>query len=154
MNVCPVYQKIGGHSYGWVYSGPIGSILTPQLMDRKKSFALPYASTLCGACAEVCPVKIDIPRILVALRKRLVEDPRWGKASPWMERTVLSLWAFLTENRWAYEAAGWMARVLQAPFVEKGRIHRRLPPPVNRWSRYHTLPALRKRPFRKRWECD
>ena len=70
LNVCPVYSRTGGHAYGSVYPGPIGAILTPQLLGIEKAPTLPFASSLCGACYEVCPVKIDIPRILLHLRGR------------------------------------------------------------------------------------
>ena len=75
LNVCPVYSRIGGHAYESVYPGPIGAILTPQLEGMKKGRSLPYASSLCGACYEVCPVEIDIPRVLVHLRGRASWTP-------------------------------------------------------------------------------
>jgi L-lactate dehydrogenase complex protein LldF len=68
LNTCPVYRKIGGHSFPWVYSGPIGAIITPQFMGVSHEPGLPFASSLCGACGEVCPVKIDIPKVLLELR--------------------------------------------------------------------------------------
>ena len=68
LNACPVYRRVGGWSYGWVYPGPIGSVLTPHLVGLEKAGKLPFASSLCGACGEVCPVKIDIPHQLVHLR--------------------------------------------------------------------------------------
>ncbi len=76
LNACPVYQQIGGHAYGSVYPGPIGAVITPQLMGIEKTSQLPYASSLCGACREVCPVKIDIPRLLLHLRGEIA--PRKG----------------------------------------------------------------------------
>ena len=90
LNSCPVYQKIGGHAYGWVYPGPIGAVLTPQMVGRERAADLPYASTLCGACRDVCPVMIDIPDMLLHLRHEIKEagppDPRpaaqGGKAVP------------------------------------------------------------------------
>ena len=72
LNACPVYRQTGGHAYGSIYSGPIGAILTPQLQSMEHSQSLPYASSLCGACYEVCPVKIDIPEILIHLRRKIV----------------------------------------------------------------------------------
>ena len=82
LNACPVYRQTGGHAYGSIYSGPIGAILTPQLQSMEHSTSLPYASSLCGACYEVCPVKINIPEILIHLRRRIVEaDPPRGKGS-------------------------------------------------------------------------
>ncbi len=74
LNVCPVYERTGGHAYGSTYPGPIGAILTPLLIDLEQGPTLPYASSLCGACYEVCPVKIDIPRVLVHLRGRVVRE--------------------------------------------------------------------------------
>ncbi len=74
LNACPVYRETGGHAYGSIYSGPIGAILSPQLQSLEHSRSLPYASTLCGACYEVCPVKINIPEILIHLRGRIVRE--------------------------------------------------------------------------------
>src|SRR2546423_7206992 len=80
LNVCPVYSRTGGHAYDSVYPGPIGAILTPQLHELREGSTLPWASSLCGACYEVCPVKIDIPSVLVHLRGRVVSEvePRLG----------------------------------------------------------------------------
>ncbi len=135
LNTCPVYLKVGGHAYGWVYSGPIGSVLTPQLIeDRKSASALPYATTLCGACAEVCPVKIDIPRILTDLRRRYAEDPSWGPA-PWPERSL-------------FRAAG---TILSRPrlFEEGGRMVRRLLPLLDSLHKASPFPPPARTPFRK-----
>ena len=80
MNVCPVYERTGGHAYGSVYPGPIGAVLTPQLTGIKDNPTLPYASSLCGACFDVCPVRIDIPSLLVRLRSQKVEEARAHRA--------------------------------------------------------------------------
>lgn len=149
LDFCPVYLKIGGHSYGWVYSGPIGSILTPQLTNRKQAHQLPYASTLCGVCAEVCPVKINIPRILIALRQRYVEDSEWGKPNSVLEKGAVALYACTMRNRWLYEKVSRMARIVQIPFIKRGGL-RNLPPPLNRWSRHHEVAPLEKT-FRHQW---
>ena len=77
-NACPVYQQTGGHAYGSVYAGPIGAILTPQLMEMHHAQSLPYASSLCGACYEVCPVKINIPEVLIHLRHKVVQQQSNG----------------------------------------------------------------------------
>ena len=151
LNSCPVYLKIGGHAYGWVYSGPIGSILTPQLVNKKQAFQLPYASTLCGACAEVCPVKIDIPKILVALRQRYVEDPMWDRPASLPERGAFALYAFIMKNRFIYEKFSYMARKAQALFL-KGNRFRNLPSPLNQWASYHQINPLEKRTFRQEWK--
>lgn len=129
LNTCPVYLKIGGHAYGWVYSGPIGAVLTPQLIeDRRSASALPYATTLCGACAEVCPVKIDIPRLLTALRRRYAEDPAWGPASR-TERGLFHLAGTVLGDRRLYETTGRIARLLH-PFFESGLAASPFPPPA------------------------
>jgi len=94
LNVCPVYIKVGGHTYGWVYSGPIGSILTPLLLKYQDTFHLPFACTLCGACKEVCPLKIDIPTIIVRLRQRYMEDEEIKKYMPFREKMQSYLFEF------------------------------------------------------------
>ncbi|HCI85848.1 MAG TPA: (4Fe-4S)-binding protein, partial [Dehalococcoidia bacterium] len=82
LNACPVYRKVGGHAYGWVYPGPIGAIVSPVLTGLKDANNLPNASSLCGACHDACPVKINIPRMLLELRYRTAE----GSTDP-QERT-------------------------------------------------------------------
>src|ERR1700745_3039723 len=79
-NACPVYRQTGGHAYGSVYAGPIGAILTPQLQEMHHAQTLPYASSLCGACYEVCPVKINIPEVLIHLRNKVVKQNTAGVA--------------------------------------------------------------------------
>ena len=78
LNACPVYQQVGGHAYGSVYPGPIGAVITPQLIGLSKAKQLPYASSLCGACREVCPVKIDIPELLLHLRAEITDGTAGG----------------------------------------------------------------------------
>jgi L-lactate dehydrogenase complex protein LldF len=131
LNTCPVYLKIGGHAYGWVYSGPVGSILTPQLLkDRRCTSTLPFASTLCGACADVCPVKIDIPRILAELRSRFAEDPEWGPA-PLSEHGLFRLAGTVLSDRLLYEGAGSIARTLY-PLIRRTGPADTFPPPASR----------------------
>ncbi|MBI0384286.1 lactate utilization protein, partial [Streptomyces albiflaviniger] len=106
LNVCPVYERAGGHAYGSAYPGPIGAILTPQLRGTQSELdaSLPYASSLCGACYEVCPVAIDIPEILVHLRERVVEG---GPASVRGTRTVIKPAQGHAAERAAMRAARW-----------------------------------------------
>ncbi len=85
-NACPVYRQTGGHAYGSVYAGPIGAILTPQLQEMHHAQSLPYASSLCGACYEVCPVKINIPEVLIHLRNKVVKQNTAGVAGFLMSR--------------------------------------------------------------------
>src|SRR5262245_25888348 len=101
LNACPVYQQIGGHAYGSVYPGPIGAVITPQLTGLSKATQLPYASSLCGACREVCPVKIDIPALLLHLRSEIAESSATGTADQkgpvkrkLAERIAFRLYAF------------------------------------------------------------
>ena len=107
LNACPVYRQTGGHAYGSIYSGPIGAILTPQLQSMEHSTSLPYASSLCGACYEVCPVKINIPEILIHLRRRIVEAdrPRGRGAGDEARRRWRSRAA--AGSRWRSGWAGW-----------------------------------------------
>jgi L-lactate dehydrogenase complex protein LldF len=151
LSFCPVYLKIGGHSYGWIYSGPIGAILTPHLIDRKQAGQLPFASTLCGACARVCPVKIDIPRILVTLRNRYMEDADWKNPDPFLERCFVTLLAWIIKNRRLYEAFTWMVRKVQRPLLKTGLLDPVLPF-LNRWRRFHEIPSLENKAFRQQWQ--
>ena len=114
LNHCPVYRKIGGHNYPWVYSGPIGAIITPQYQGIMQEPWLPYASSLCGACAEVCPVKIDIPQILLDLRADTVKaKAREGEAR--LERIGFRFWAWLMSHPRLYE----MSSLVAPPLLRK-----------------------------------
>ena len=90
LNICPVYQKVGGHAYGWVYPGPIGAIVTPSLVGLKEAKDLPQPPSLCGACREVCPVKINIPRMLLHLRQKSSESPDPSERSEGLGPNVLA----------------------------------------------------------------
>ncbi|MCH7653185.1 MAG: iron-sulfur cluster-binding protein [Chloroflexi bacterium] len=152
LNACPVYRKVGGHAYGWVYPGPIGAIISPVMTNLSDAKDLPYASSLCGACREACPVKINIPRMLLYLRNQLAEGGSHPehKSSSFLERMAFRGWRLSLSSAFALRVAGGLARLLQMPFVRDGTI-RRLPPPLSGWTKYRTLPALAKRPFRRRW---
>jgi len=133
LNVCPVYVRTGGHAYGSVYPGPIGAILTPQLIGIENAPSLPFASSLCGACYEVCPVKIDIPRVLLHLREQAVD----ATGKPGERFAMRSMgWVFGRASRLRF--AQRLARVMQRPFVHSGMIHR-LPPPFTAWTRTRDL---------------
>ena len=108
LNACPVYQQVGGHAYGSVYPGPIGAVITPQLMGIAKAAQLPYASSLCGACREVCPVKIDIPQLLLHLRGEI--SPRKGSAA---ERLAFKIWARVMTSPSLYKLSSVAGRILQ-----------------------------------------
>lgn len=161
LNVCPVYQNIGGHAYGSVYPGPIGSVITPQLSGVEKAAQLPFASSLCGACRDVCPVKIDLPELLLELRARVVSrsglphSPDAARRLPRrrLERLGFRLWARTMASTRLY---GWSARC--ARLVLDTRLGwwlaRRLLPPLGAWTagREARRPAVR--PFREIWRQD
>ena len=151
LNVCPVYERAGGHAYGSVYPGPIGAILTPQLKGVENASSLPFASSLCGACYEVCPVKIDIPKILVHLRAEVVEQKE-DKPLSGLEPERLAMTAaarvFAVPSR--YEQAQRLVRTAQVPFVRRGFLER-LPGPLAGWSATRDLKAVPKEPFRDWW---
>ncbi len=157
LNVCPVYRQVGGHAYGGVYSGPIGAIIMPQLMDLKGVYELPYASSLCGACKEVCPVNIDFPKVLLKLRSDFVKGREKGRRPGLSERMAIKLWRYAMEHRRLYEFISRIAYFAQMPFVERkgrrnghGRIGS-LPFPFSNWTRDRDFPAVAKKTFRNRW---
>jgi L-lactate dehydrogenase complex protein LldF len=144
MNHCPVYQNIGGHSYGWVYPGPIGSILTPMYVGLENALDLPQASTLCNQCGVVCPVKIPLPDLLRKLReKEFSEDLR-----PWHERTAVRLWAWFARRPGLYGFASRIGvRLLRSLAGPDGMIHK-LPLGAG-WTSGRDMPAPAGRTFRE-----
>jgi L-lactate dehydrogenase complex protein LldF len=163
LNVCPVYARVGGHAYGSVYPGPIGAILTPQLVgpragrqgtglaDAEHAASLPYASSLCGACGEVCPVKIEIPRLLTHLRAREVAARR--RLDP--ERLTMKALFHTFSTRDRYERAQKLARLAARPLVRGGSGRRRsiprAPGPLAAWTTSRDLPAPAPETFREWW---
>jgi L-lactate dehydrogenase complex protein LldF len=152
MNSCPVYQRTGGHAYGSIYPGPIGAILAPQLSRLEEHAELPWASSLCGACYEVCPVKIDIPSILVHLRRRVVDrgGPGHGRMDP--ERLAMAALGRVFLSRRRYEAAQRAARAGAWPLSRDGRIERRLPGPLRGWTATRDLRSPPRQTFREWWQ--
>ena len=146
LNVCPVYSRVGGHAYESVYPGPIGAILTPQLRGLEEAGSLPYASSLCGACGDVCPVKIEIPRLLIHLRSR--ERAEAGPLDP--ERVAMRGLYRAFSTRAGYERAQRLARSLSRPLARDGRIAR-APGPLAGWTTSRDLPAPAKESFRDWW---
>jgi L-lactate dehydrogenase complex protein LldF len=147
-----VYERTGGHAYGSTYPGPIGAILTPQLNDTRAAETLPYASSLCSACYEVCPVKIDIPRILVHLRGKVVrrrkETPA-GRFAP--EALAMAAMARLFRSpRW-FEQAQRAAAVAQKLFLHGGVIDR-LPGPLSGWTAMRDIAPVPRQSFRAWWK--
>jgi L-lactate dehydrogenase complex protein LldF len=146
LNVCPVYRQIGGHAYGSTYPGPIGILLTAMLEGTGAVRDLAHASSLCGACAEACPVRIDIPKMLVALRRDLDRQ----RIAPWIERALFTVGARLLARPALYRLAVHAARLVQRPLVRNGRI-RRLPFALGAWTRTRDLPPVAARTFQERW---
>ncbi|MFN2490363.1 MAG: LutB/LldF family L-lactate oxidation iron-sulfur protein [Actinomycetota bacterium] len=153
LNVCPVYERTGGHAYGSVYPGPIGAILTPQLVGFERAGSLPYASTLCGACYEVCPVKINIPEVLVHLRGRLVrnrQDNGGLAAHADVENLVMRVMAWTFSDPERLEKAQKLARVGQWPLVRRGGI-RHLPGKLSGWTATRDATPVAHQTFRDWW---
>jgi L-lactate dehydrogenase complex protein LldF len=146
LNACPVYRQTGGHAYGSIYAGPIGAILTPQLQSMEHSQTLPYASSLCGACYEVCPVKINIPEILIHLRNRIVENGD----DPTMERLGMKMAAWAMGDATNLATARSLGRIAQMPFASNGSIHN-LPGMMAGWTATRDMPSIPKESFRQWW---
>ncbi|GIV81987.1 MAG: iron-sulfur cluster-binding protein [Anaerolineae bacterium] len=145
LNHCPVYQEAGGHAYGHAYSGPIGAVLVPLLVGLEQYEALPHASSLCGACLEVCPARIDLPRMLLDLR---AEEVARGIIPP-PEQAIEKSVAWLLGHRRLFNALTDLGRVFQRPLVSKNglRVPRRLNPAQDR-----QLPSLAPRSFHDLWQ--
>ncbi|MFF2660557.1 lactate utilization protein B [Kitasatospora sp. NPDC058032] len=142
LNVCPVYERAGGHAYGSVYPGPIGAVLTPQLRGTRDPLdaSLPFASSLCGACYEVCPVAIDIPEVLVHLRERVA-----GQRGHRLERAAMAAATYVLDRPALLRAA-------ERAAARTRRLHpRRLPGPGRAWTDTRELPAVPPEPFRDWW---
>src|SRR5262249_44363290 len=139
LNVCPVYTRTGGHAYGSVYPGPIGAILTPQLRGLETARSLPSAPSLCGACYEACPVKIDIPAVLLHLRAETEK--------PAAERTAMHALARIFGSRRLYERAQRLARLGDRPA-------RHVPGPLARWTEMRDLRPLPEETFREWWGSE
>ncbi len=146
LNACPVYRRIGGHAYGGVYSGPIGSILTPLYDSVSANPHLPHASSLCGACQAACPVRIDIPRMLIGLRE-LQHHYKPGRG----EALAYRVWAALLRRPWLYRLAVALARLALRPWAKDGWLTRLHGPGAN-WTATRDFPAPAARSFRDRWK--
>ena len=149
LNACPVYQQIGGHAYGSVYPGPVGSVLTPGLKGIKDFHELPHASTLCGACREVCPVRIDIPRMLLALRDT---GTRAGKAPAWITQG-LKVFRWIGVRPTLFRLAGKLGAASTRMLAKNGWISK-LPGPLAGWTRSRDFPAMARESFLDRWRRE
>lgn len=143
LSACPVYTSTGGHAYGWIYSGPIGAVLTPLLVGLDNAAPLPFASSLCGRCKEVCPVDIDLPRMLLDLRRDLVQQGH----SPAFWSMGLGLWARGSRSQrlfgWGRRLVRWGMRL----------IPQRLPGPWRAWTRHRALPPPPRTSFHALWQA-
>lgn len=156
-NACPVYRQTGGQAYGSVYAGPIGAILTPQLQEMHHAQSLPFASSLCGACYEVCPVKINIPEVLIHLRNKVVNQKTSGIAGLFdFEAGAMSAMAMIFKSERRFRAAQRLGRMAETPLVRKdgqgvGWISW-LPGMLGGWTQVRDLQEMPKETFRDWWE--
>ena len=146
MNHCPVYHAVGGHAYGWVYPGPMGAVLTPSLIGVEQGGHLPNASTFCGRCESVCPVRIPLPKMMRHWREREFER----HLNPALQRSFLQLWAFVARHpvlyrmmtAFAMPALSWLGR-------KRGRFSSL--PLAKGWTQYRDLPAPQGNTFQEQW---
>jgi L-lactate dehydrogenase complex protein LldF len=149
LNVCPVYQKIGGQAYGWIYPGPIGAVISPQLQSLGQSGDLPFASSLCGACRTACPVDINLPDLLLALRAKAKESGAGRKLS---ESVAMRAVAFAAKRPRLFTFGGKVMRGF-ARLISRDEKIKSVPlPPLSGWTRYRDLPAPQGISFRERWK--
>ncbi len=137
-----MYQKIGGHGYGSVYPGPIGSIISPVFHGIERAKAMPYASSLCGACAEICPVRIDLHHGLLWWRKSIVE----GGHTPLAERLLMRVYAFVCARPWRFDGMGRLFRLF-APLLTDERGSLRVP----LWGRARDMAPPPPKSFKQMW---
>jgi L-lactate dehydrogenase complex protein LldF len=149
LNVCPVYQKIGGQAYGWIYPGPIGAVISPQLQSMAQSGDLPFASSLCGACRDACPVAINLPDLLLALRGKAKENRGEQKIG---ERLSMRGIAFAARHPKLFALAGKVMRPLARLLAKDGKIASVPFGPLKYWTKYRDLPAPRGGSFSDRWK--
>jgi L-lactate dehydrogenase complex protein LldF len=150
-NICPVYRNVGGFAYGWFISGPIGAILAPQMLGTQAARELPFASTLCGACAEVCPVKIPIPTILRHLRTRVAQGDDFEKQRmPASLRTTAGMTSLAFSRNWIYRLGTRLLPFFMGIFKKEDWIEE-APYPLSRWTKERPLPAF-KGGFRQWWK--
>ncbi len=153
LNVCPVYLKIGGHSYGTPYCGPIGAVFTPLTRGVNECHHLCQGETLCGACKQVCPVDNDLPRMLSLLRAKLADgDPRWNvRPQSRGTKAAFAAWAWIMSRRPALDLLLRLGRAVQRLLPKPSGWIRRLPGPLSGWTRGRDFPPLAKESFTERW---
>ena len=152
LNTCPVYRQTGGHAYGSPYAGPIGAILTPQLEHMRHARSLPYASSLCGACYDVCPVKINIPEVLIDLRAQVVDQER-EQGKRWFDPMYIAMKAanFAFAGAARFGLAQWFGRLGLRFFTGKDGWICKLPSLGGRWTLSRDLRGMPEQTFRQWW---
>lgn len=149
LNACPIYRKVGGHTYGSVYPGPIGALITPLFNGLKEHKHLPHASSLCGACFEACPVKINIPEMLIKMK---ADQTRKG-ISKWYEKVMFKFWAIGLKHSWSYNFGQWGQRFFMRHFTRsKNGWITRLPGPAKGWTDIRDFPQPPAKSFRDLWK--
>ena len=166
LNACPVYGAVGGHAYGAVYPGPIGAVITPQLIGIGTTKQLPYASSLCGACREVCPVKIDIPELLLHLRAEITDGAANGKQTDipqkkkFAERFAFGVYSLAWSNSGVYGLGTKAARLMQKFVAKNGKIGEvsglmaKIAPPLGNWTAFRDAPVIAPKSFREIWKDE
>jgi L-lactate dehydrogenase complex protein LldF len=147
LNACPVYRQVGGHAYGWVYPGPIGAILDPGLLGLEQTRELPQASSLCGACSEVCPVKIPIDALLLEQRRRAVARGLTATG----ERLGVGAFAFVASRPALWQTTTALGRTFSSLVAEEGYLKGAWLPVLRAWLEERDFPQPAKRSFRERW---
>lgn len=152
LNSCPVWTKVGGYAYGWVYSGPIGAVLNPLLLGQERTKDLYFATSLCGTCTSVCPAGIDHPKLFLKLRERRARGDKTfgGKKPHFIERLTTSVWSWGLENDGRYRLGSRLFRLAVKPFVADGKLTT-LPGPGRGFTEIRNLPEPPKKTFRDRW---
>ena len=148
LNACPIYRSVGGHAYGGVYAGPIGAVLTPLYDGLAANHHLPHASSLCGACQAACPVKIQIPDMLVKLREQLHHEP---SQQSWLEGLAYGMWARTLRSPWLYRLSTWLASRTIGRFKRRDPWLKRLPGQLHGWTERRDFPAPAATRFRDWW---
>ncbi|MBC8441333.1 MAG: iron-sulfur cluster-binding protein [Deltaproteobacteria bacterium] len=154
LNVCPAYGKIGGHAYGYPYSGPIGAVITPLFVGINRAKDLCCGEPLCGACKMACPVDIDLPRMLLALRAKLADgDPQWGvtRASR-SEKFMFQIWSVIIQNRTLYDLALKAGSIIQRIIPKKNDMIPCMPFVFKGWTKSRDIKPLARASFLTRWK--
>jgi len=151
LNICPVYERTGGHAYNSVYPGPIGAILTPQLVGVENAGSLPFASTLCGACYDVCPVKINIPEVLLHLRGEVVRQKQATSVIPGPEDLAMKMLAGVFVSPSKYERMQKLGRFGQR-LVVRGGVIQSVPGYLGGWTAVRDIFPIAKQTFREWWK--